>query len=158
MEVSFLDRILNHFFRKSPLFLEIMAERHQYAAKCNTLEIDLTAAREAVDEEAEYRQRAEDLADALARDRDKLWDLARESLKGERYALQSQANILSQRSGAGVVYPDAHSINNPVLQQEGGPAGRQGRILPSQLAEQARQAAIAKIVERDIKPMFQKQA
>lgn len=118
------------------------------------LEIDLAKAREACSAEAEEREDTERMLEVLTRDRDKLWELVTEAQKGERYALQSQANILSQRSGGGVPYPDAHQINNPTLTQEGGPVSGGNRILPSQRAERAREAAIQDIVMRDIAPMF----
>jgi hypothetical protein len=118
------------------------------------LEFDLAAARNACAAEAEERERSEQRLDVLTRDRDKLWELVAEAQKGERYALQSQANVLSQRSGGGVPYPDAHQIDNPAIDQKGGPIGPASRILPSQRAEWARQAAIEEIVKRDIAPMF----
>lgn len=149
-----IDRILNHLFRRSPLFLKVVAQRDAYGLRCNQLEIDLSAARDAVARESEERERGEQRIDILTRDRDKLWETLQQALQGERYALQSQANVLSQRSGAGVIYPEAHKIDSPVISQEGGPVGRSSRILPSQRAEQVRQDAIRQMVERDIAPMF----
>lgn len=118
------------------------------------LEIDLAHARDACAAEAEERQRAEGRLDDLIRDREKLWETLQQALQGERYALQSQANVLSQRSGGGVPYPDAHKVDSPVLTQEGGPVGTSGRMLPSQRAEAARQAAIRDLVEKDLRKMF----
>ena len=118
------------------------------------MESDLVAARDACAAEAEERERTEQRLDILMRDRDRLWELVAEAQRGERYALHSQANVLSQRSGAGAPYPDAHQIDNPVLKQEGGPVAGGSRILPSQRAERARRAAIQQIVERELAPKF----
>lgn len=120
------------------------------------LETDLANARAAIQGESEERVRAEFQLDTLLRDRDRDREMLKEALHGERYALQSQANILSQRSGAGVPYPDAHKIDSPHLTQEGGPAGASPRMLPSQRAEMARAAGINRIVEEQIRPMFEK--
>lgn len=119
------------------------------------LELDLASAREALQQESEERVRAEYRLDELIKDRDRDRQMLQDALQGERYALQSQANILSQRTGAGAPYPDAHKIEATHLTQEGGPAGASPRLLPSQRAEMARAAGITKIVQEQIRPMFE---
>lgn len=48
--------------------------------------------------------------DAAQEDRNRLWDLVQDSLRGERTAYQSSLNLQWQRQGLGAPYPDAPQI------------------------------------------------
>jgi hypothetical protein len=96
----------------------------------------LVSAREAFRVEEQARILAEDRVQSAIQDRDRLWDLVKESLAGERFALQTQVNHANQKTGGGVVYENAHALPTSAVPkpQEGGPVGRRGRMMPSQMA------------------------
>jgi len=75
----------------------------------------------------------EDRLQSALDDKQQLWDLVKDSLHGERYALQTQVNHATQRHGGGIPYPDANALPaHTVRTQEGGPIGPKRRLLPSQ--------------------------
>lgn len=102
--------------------------------KIRVLETELDEARGGYRNEQQARILAEDRLNSAIQDRDKLWDLVQESLRGERFALQTQVNHANQKTGGGIVYEEAHFLPPNVLPkpQEGGPIGRRGRSTLSQ--------------------------
>lgn len=145
---------LRHLENQSRHLREIEAQRLRVAKyakeseslnqKTRILLKERTEAEEGFMREQQDRIRVQDRLDSAIQDRDKLWDLVKESLAGERYALQTQVNHANQKMGGGVVYPDAHSLpSNAVPKaQEGGPIGRTGRFIPSQAAGAATTKAL----------------
>ena len=104
--------------------------------------------------EQQERIRTQDRLDSAIQDREQLWGLVKESLAGERFALQTQVNHANQKTGAGIVYPDAHSLPMHAVpkQQESGPVGRAGRMMPSQAAAQATTRALEEYAASQYKP------
>jgi hypothetical protein len=72
-------------------------------------------------------------------EREHLWSMFREALGNERAAYQMHINMSMQKSGAGVVYPDApHYPPNHVPAATGDPVvGRQQRRMMSEVVNDA---------------------
>ncbi len=92
--------------------------------------------------------RLQDRLDAAIADKENLWQMIRESLDGERYALHTMVNHAVQKSGAGIPFQDAHSLplNTVAEPQESGPVGRRGRLLPSEMLARKNNAFIEEYV------------
>lgn len=105
---------------------------------------DLTSARQEIEDLLTEKRILEDRLTTALVDHDRMWEALQDALGNERFALRTQINHLTQRSGAGTPYQDAHRIPDSAVArpQEPGPIGRRGRVLPSQLA---RQQSIANI-------------
>lgn len=112
-------------------------------------EDELTRVREAYDGEVQAHLRTQDRLDAALKEVEHVWEIANKAIDGERQSYQGQINHLVQKSGGGVVYPEAHSLpeNAVPRAQPGGPIGRAGRMLPSQMAAMAQRAAVERYVE-----------
>ena len=98
------------------------------------LESDAASLREANQDLQQEKLRLQDRLEAAIADRNRLWDMTQECLRGERSAYQMHVNQSWQRQGAGIPYPDAphlppHSVPR---EQSLEPVGRQGRLLPSE--------------------------
>jgi hypothetical protein len=76
-------------------------------------------------------------------ERTRLWALFDKAIDGERAAYQMHVNLSMQRQGAGVPYPEAFHIPPASIPNSPGEAiGRKGRVLPSEMVQQAyREAA-----------------
>lgn len=104
-----------------------------------SLESDLATLREAHDELATEKLLLQDRLESAIADKDNLWKMVEEALGNERGALRAMVNHANQRSGAGVVFPDAHILPHKAAAQpqDPGPIGPRGRVLRSQMVAQA---------------------
>jgi hypothetical protein len=102
------------------------------------LEANVVRVREANQEQFQEKLRLQDRLDAAIADRKALWDMTQECLRGERVAYQMHVNQSWQRQGGGVPYPDApHLPANTNREPRTEPAGRKGRMLPSEAVAQS---------------------
>jgi hypothetical protein len=71
-------------------------------------------------------------------ERTRLWSLFDKAIEGERAAYQMHVNLSMQRQGAGIPYPEAFHIPPASIPNSPGEAiGRKGRVLPSEMVQQA---------------------
>jgi hypothetical protein len=79
----------------------------------------------------------QDRLESAIEEKTRIWATFQESLRGERYALQSMANVSVQKTGGGIPFPDAHSLppNAVPKPQDAGPIGRSSRMLPSEIQD-----------------------
>lgn len=129
--------------------------RSELKATIRDIETDLTNCREALDAASNDRISLQDRLESALSDKDKLWGSMQDALNNERFALRSQINHANQKAGAGIPYPDAHSLPPAAVMkpQEGGPIGRKGRILPSEaIAKHDREFIKEFVLSREPKP------
>lgn len=75
---------------------------------------------------------------AAQEERTRVWALFDKAIEGERAAYQMHVNLSLQRQGAGVPYPEAFHIPPSSIPNTPGEAiGRKGRVLPSEVVQQA---------------------
>ena len=128
-------------------------------AEIASLQTDLAEIR--ADHEALVNEKLllQDRLESAIADKDRLWNQMQSALDNERYAVRSQVNVFSQKSGGGIPYPDAHSLPPESIRppQPGGMIGR-SRMLPSEREARQRSAAITQIVNdltarHEVKPV-----
>lgn len=119
-------------------------------AEKNSLETDLGNIREAYQELTTEKLLLQDRLDSAIQDKDKLWEEMSNALENERFALRMQINHAVQHAGGGVVYADAHALPAAVVRpiQKGGPVGRSGRLLPSEIKSRINTTVLRQLAER----------
>ncbi len=136
------------FLRLFPAFRDLETLVQTQAHSLQDLDIELASCRASHADLLTEKFLLQDRLDAAVADKEKLWQMVRESLDGERYALHTMVNHAVQKSGAGIPFQDAHSLppNTVAKPQEPGPVGRRGRLLPSEMLARRNQAFIDEFV------------
>jgi len=105
-------------------------------ARLETAESDLAAARDEVQRLTVECDRLQDRLDAALQDRQNLWDVTQEALRGERTAYQMSINAQWQQRGFGAPYPEApqippgsapQKVEDPIIPRRELPSERQSR-------------------------------
>ena len=121
-------------------------------AAFRAIEAELVAVRESHAQLASQKLLLEDRLNAAQEERERIWLLTQEALRGERMAYQSHVNLSWQKMGGGTPYPDAPHLPPAAVPQPDShePVGRQARVLPSEIvARETRKFMQAYIREQD---------
>lgn len=124
--------------RLFPEYCSLRGQVEELRESSGSWELEATNLRSANTELITEKRVLESELDSAREDKERLWDLMKESLDAERMALRTQVNHATQKLGGGIPYPDAHAMPAAAVPQAqaGGAIGRRGRVLMSQVARE----------------------
>jgi hypothetical protein len=139
-----LEALVQIQAKKAEEFDAVSASLSEARVELESANTDLENLREAHQDLVTEKLLLQDRLESAMADKDNLWSLFNESLGHERYALQTMVNHAVQKTGAGIPFPEAHSLPSSAVKplQPGGSVGRAARMLPSEAVGRANQAFI----------------